>query len=79
MKTEWGDALRHRRLRPDGKRALVVGAGNPAGRAIALALAQAGATSPCSSVTNDGDEMLAREEGSSSARSAARLDRRRPT
>ena len=42
-----------------GKRALVVGAGNPAGRAIALALAEAGADVAIASATLDGDEVMA--------------------
>lgn len=41
-----------------GKRALVVGAGNPAGRAIALALAEAGADVAITSATLDGDEVM---------------------
>jgi NAD(P)-dependent dehydrogenase (short-subunit alcohol dehydrogenase family) len=59
MKNEWGDV----RSGTDafdltGKRALVIGAGAPAGRAIALALAEAGATLAVSSITNDGDDMF---------------------
>ena len=59
MKTEWGDV----RLGIDafdlsGKRALVVGAGGAAGRAIALALGEAGADVAVCSVTNDGDEIV---------------------
>jgi 3-oxoacyl-[acyl-carrier protein] reductase len=42
-----------------GKGALVVGAGSSAGRAIALALAEAGADIALSSVTQDGDEVMA--------------------
>ncbi len=59
MKTEWGehpsgtDAFDLR-----GKRALVVGADNASGRAIALALAEAGAAVAVSSTTNDGENML---------------------
>ncbi|WBL36123.1 SDR family NAD(P)-dependent oxidoreductase [Tepidiforma flava] len=41
-----------------GKKALVVGCANPAGRAIALALAEAGADVAIASATTDGDEML---------------------
>lgn len=41
-----------------GKRALVVGFGNPAGRAIALALAEAGADVAAASSTLDGDEVM---------------------
>lgn len=59
MKNEWGEV----RLGIDafdltGKRALVVGAGGPAGRAIALALGEAGAQVTVSSATTDGDEVL---------------------
>ncbi|WP_322796425.1 SDR family NAD(P)-dependent oxidoreductase [Tepidiforma sp.] len=41
-----------------GKKALVVGCANPAGRAIALALAEAGADVAVASATTDGEEML---------------------
>lgn len=41
-----------------GKRALVVGCANPAGRAIALALAEAGADVAITSATMDGDEVM---------------------
>lgn len=59
MKNEWGEV----RLGLDaydlaGKRALVIGAGYPAGRAIALALGEAGASVAVSSATNDGDEIM---------------------
>lgn len=59
MKSEWGEV----RLSVDafdltGKRALVVGAGAPAGRAIALALGEAGADVTVSSIANDGDEIV---------------------
>ncbi|HYM16231.1 MAG TPA: SDR family oxidoreductase [Dehalococcoidia bacterium] len=59
MKNEWGDV----RLGLDafdltGKRALVIGAGGAAGRAIALALGEAGADVTVSSVTNDGEEVM---------------------
>lgn len=59
MKNEWGDV----RLGIDafdlaGKRALVIGAGSPAGKAIALALAEAGADVAVSSASTDGEEML---------------------
>ena len=59
MKNEWGDV----RLGIDafdltGKRALVVGAGGPAGRAIALALGEAGAEVTVSSTSSDGDEVM---------------------
>ena len=42
-----------------GKRALVVGCGNPAGRAIALALGEAGADVAVTSATLEGDEVMA--------------------
>lgn len=59
MKNEWGDV----RLGIDafdltGKRALVLGAGAPAGRAVALALGEAGADVTVSSISNDGDEIM---------------------
>lgn len=41
-----------------GKRALVVGCSNPAGRAIALGLAEAGADVAIVSATMDGDEVM---------------------
>jgi NAD(P)-dependent dehydrogenase (short-subunit alcohol dehydrogenase family) len=41
-----------------GKKALVVGTANPAGRAIALALAEAGADVAVASATMDGDEVM---------------------
>lgn len=54
----------HAKLGPEafdlsGKRALVMGAGGSVGRAIALALAEAGADVAVSSVTQDGDELAA--------------------
>ena len=59
MKNEWGDV----RLGLDaydltGKRALVIGAGAPAGRAIALALGEAGADVTVSSISSDGEEIM---------------------
>ena len=59
MKNEWGDVT----LSLDaydlaGKKALVIGAGGPAGRAIALALGEAGADVTVSATSNDGDEIL---------------------
>jgi len=59
MKTEWGEV----RSGIDawdlsGKRALVIGAGGPAGRAIALALGEARADVTVSSATTDGDEVM---------------------
>jgi NAD(P)-dependent dehydrogenase (short-subunit alcohol dehydrogenase family) len=59
MKTEWGDVpsgLDAYDL--TGKKALVIGAGGPAGRAIGLALAEAGADVAVSSITTDGDEVM---------------------
>jgi NAD(P)-dependent dehydrogenase (short-subunit alcohol dehydrogenase family) len=41
-----------------GKRALIVGAGNPASRAIALGFAEAGADVAIASATPDGDEVM---------------------
>ena len=41
-----------------GKRALVIGCSNPSGRAIALALAEAGADVAIASATMDGDEVM---------------------
>ncbi len=56
-----------------GRRALVVGCANPAGRAIALALAEAGADVAIASATTDGEEML---EAKRIAREVAALGRR---
>ncbi len=47
-----------------GKKALVVGCGNPAGRAIALALAECGADVAVASATLDGDEVMAAKRAS---------------
>jgi NAD(P)-dependent dehydrogenase (short-subunit alcohol dehydrogenase family) len=59
MKNEWGDvALSIDAYDLTGKRALVVGAGNPAGRAIALALGEAGADVAVSSTSDNGDEVM---------------------
>ncbi|MDP9237104.1 MAG: SDR family oxidoreductase [Chloroflexota bacterium] len=59
MKNEWGDVkLGLDAFDLTGKRALVIGAGAPAGRAIALALGEAGADVTVSSATSDGDEVL---------------------
>jgi len=59
MINEWGDVkLGIDAYDLSGKRALVIGAGGPAGRAIALALGEAGADVTVSSATNDGDEVL---------------------
>ena len=59
MKNEWGEV----RLGIDaydltGKHALVIGAGGAAGRAIALALGEAGADVTVSSATTDGEEVM---------------------
>lgn len=43
----------------DGKRALVIGAGSPAGRAIAVALAGAGADVAVAASSLDGEEVMA--------------------
>ncbi|MCC7363882.1 MAG: SDR family oxidoreductase [Dehalococcoidia bacterium] len=47
-----------------GKKALVVGFGNPGGHAIALALAEAGAAVATASATLDGDEVMAAKRAS---------------
>jgi len=46
-------------LQLDGKKALVLGAGTPAGRAIAVALAQAGADVAVAASSLDGEEVMA--------------------
>lgn len=48
-----------------GKQALVVGFGNPGGRSIALALAEAGADVAVASATLDGDEVMAAKRAAS--------------
>jgi NAD(P)-dependent dehydrogenase (short-subunit alcohol dehydrogenase family) len=59
MKSEWGDVRSGLDAYDlSGKKALVIGAGGAAGRAIALALAEAGADVAVSSVTADGDEVM---------------------
>jgi NAD(P)-dependent dehydrogenase (short-subunit alcohol dehydrogenase family) len=60
MKNEWGEV----RSGLDGfdltgKTALVIGAGTPAGRAIALALGEAGADVTVSSASEHGDDVMA--------------------
>lgn len=47
-----------------GKKAIVVGFANPAGLAIARALAEAGADVACASSTLDGDEVMAAKRAS---------------
>lgn len=74
MKNEWGDV----RLGIDafdltGKRALVIGVGSPAGKAIALALAEAGADVAVSSTSTDGAAMM---KAKSTARDVEKLGRR---
>jgi NAD(P)-dependent dehydrogenase (short-subunit alcohol dehydrogenase family) len=59
LKTEWGDVSSGvDAFDLSGKSALVIGAGGPAGRAIALALGEAGARVAVSSATTDGDEVV---------------------
>jgi NAD(P)-dependent dehydrogenase (short-subunit alcohol dehydrogenase family) len=59
MKNEWGEVRSGLdAFDLNGKRALVIGAGSPAGRAIALALGAAGATVAVSSVSSDGSEVM---------------------
>ena len=55
-----------------GKRALVVGFANPAGRAITEALAEAGAHVAVASATMDGDEVMAAKRAS---RAVAKMGR----
>ena len=55
-----------------GRRALVVGFATPAGRAIALALAEAGADVAAASATMDGNEVMAAKRAS---RDVAKLGR----
>ncbi len=47
-----------------GKRALVIGFANPAGHAIAVAMAEAGADVAAASATMDGDEVMAAKRAS---------------
>jgi 3-oxoacyl-[acyl-carrier protein] reductase len=55
-----------------GKKALIVGAGNPAGRSIALAMAEAGANVAVASATLDGDEVMAAKRISQEVAKAGR-------
>lgn len=60
MQNEWGEvAISVDAYDLTGKRALVIGAGNPAGRAIALALGEAGADVTVSSASEHGDDVMA--------------------
>ena len=57
---EWGDVRMSRdAFDLSGKKALVIGVEEAAGRAIALALAEAGADVTASSASSDGEAMLA--------------------
>jgi NAD(P)-dependent dehydrogenase (short-subunit alcohol dehydrogenase family) len=59
MKNEWGEvALSTDAFELKGRRALVIGAGGGAGRAIALALGEAGADVTVSSATENGEEVM---------------------
>jgi NAD(P)-dependent dehydrogenase (short-subunit alcohol dehydrogenase family) len=59
VKNEWGEiALALDAFDLTGKRALVIGAGNAAGEAIALGLGEAGADVVVSSITQDGEEIM---------------------
>ena len=55
-----------------GKRAVVVGFGNPGGVGIALALAEAGADVAVASATLDGDEIMAAKRASKKIRELGR-------
>jgi 3-oxoacyl-[acyl-carrier protein] reductase len=55
-----------------GKRAVVVGFGNPAGQAISLALAEAGADVAVASATLDGDEVMAAKRAAKDITAAGR-------
>jgi 3-oxoacyl-[acyl-carrier protein] reductase len=55
-----------------GKKALVVGFGNPAGSGIASALAEAGAAVAAASATLDGDEIMAAKRASKAVAGAGR-------
>lgn len=59
MNNEWGDVqLGLGAFNLAGKRALVIGAGTPAGKAIALALGEAGADVAVSAASTEGGEMM---------------------
>ena len=55
-----------------GKRAVVVGFANPAGHAISLALAEAGADVAVASATLDGDEVMAAKRAAKEIAAAGR-------
>lgn len=55
-----------------GKRALVIGCANPAGHAIAVALAESGAHVAVASATMDGDEVMAAKRASKAVRDLGR-------
>jgi NAD(P)-dependent dehydrogenase (short-subunit alcohol dehydrogenase family) len=60
MTNEWGDvAIALDAYELSGKHALVIGAGGAAGRAIALALGEAGADVTVSSASEHGDDVMA--------------------
>ena len=55
-----------------GKKALVVGFGNPAGLALAMGLAEAGADVAVASATLDGDEVMAAKRAAKAVQKAGR-------
>lgn len=56
-----------------GQKALVVGCGNPGGRAIALGLAECGADVALASATLDGDEVMAAKRASKEVAAMGRV------